>query len=162
MSTEAILAFIARLEQYALAQKHDKAGTVTQCLHHLYEGAPQSTLDTLQLIYLYFMISESVDHYQVRSLVLGLDATLYSFYKADLASGRMTEDEFIDYLSYFLMQWSAIGNYWSQPLYLGSTNADGSSRVNELSWHVLRVYRALGIYNPRFRSRSASVRPGIS
>ena len=147
----AILDFIARLEQYALAQKHDKAGTVAQCLHRLYEGAPQTTLDALQLIYLYFMISESVDHYQVRSLGFGLDATLYPFYKADLESGRMTEDEFTDYLSYFLMQWSAIGNYWGQPLYLGGTSMDGSTRVNEVSWHVLRVYRALGIYNPKIQ-----------
>ncbi len=155
----AILSFIGRLEDYARSRKHEKAASVAACMNHLRTGAPQDSYDAMQMIYLYFMISESVDHYQVRSLGFGLDATLYPFYKADIESGRMTEDEFSERLSYFLMQWSAIGNYWGQPFYLGGTNVDGSTRVNELSYLILKVYRELGIYNPKIQIKASELTP---
>ena len=49
------------------------------------------------------------------------------------------------------MQWSAIGNYWGQPFYMGGTNTDGSTKYNELSYDILDVYDELGIYNPKIQ-----------
>ena len=46
-------------------------------------------------------------------------------------------------MSYFLLQWSAIGNYWGQPFYMGGTDINGNTRYNELSFMILDVYDEL-------------------
>lgn len=148
---EAILRFIARLYEYSLTKKFAKAETISASLENLYEGAPKNTYDVLHMIYIYFMISESVEHYQVRSLGYGLDATLYPFFKRDIESNTFTREELTRFIAYFLMQFSAMGNYWGQPFYLAGTNIDGSTKVNELSYLILDVYASLGIYNPKIQ-----------
>lgn len=148
---QAVIRFIDRLYRYALTKNFEKAPKIAQCLKNLRDGAPKTTYDAMQMIYLYFIISESVDQYQVRSLGYGIDQTLYPFFKRDIESGEATKEEVANLLSYFLMQWSAIGNYWGQPMYMGGMNADGTTKVNELSYLVLDVYNQLGIYNPKIQ-----------
>ena len=87
----------------------------------------------------------------MRSLGNGLDNTLYPFYKNDLESGRYTETDLREFMSYFLLQWSAIGNYWGQPFYMGGTDINGNTRYNELSFIILDVYDELEIYNPKIQ-----------
>lgn len=147
----AVINLIGRLHKYSLTKTHKKASAVSECLEHLLKGAPTDTYEALQLIYIYFMLSESVEHYQVRSLGHGLDSTLYPFYKKDIESGRYTKEEIAEFIGYFLMQWSAIGNYWGQPFYLGGINTDGSTKVNELSYLILDVYDKSGLYNPKIQ-----------
>lgn len=147
----AIIALVDRLYRLALTQNHDKAKKVAECLLHIRDGAPQNIYEAMQVIYIYFMVSECFDSYQVRSLGNGLDNTLYSFYKNDLKSGAYTKEEIKELFRYFLFQWSAIGNYWGQPFYMGGTNADGSTKYNELSYDILDVYDELGIYNPKIQ-----------
>ena len=145
----AIIDFVDRLYNFAKKQPHENAGVVADCLKNLRDGAPKTFLDALQMIYIYFMISESVDSFQVRSLGHGLDSTLYPFYKKGIEDGRLTNEQAKNYLSYFLMQWTGIGNYFGQPLYLGGINLDGSTKVNELTYLILDVYEELGIFNPK-------------
>ena len=147
----AILSFIDRLTCHAAKQTHEKAPKIARCLQHLHDGAPNDIYEAMMLISLYFMVSESVDYYQVRSLGNGLDHTLYPFYVNDLKNGTYTRDEIRELLGYFLLQWSAIGNYWGQPFYMGGSNADGSCRINDLSHDIIDVYRALGLYNPKIQ-----------
>ena len=147
----AIIALVDRLYRLALTQNHDKAKKVAECLWHIRDGAPQNIYEAMQVIYIYFMVSECFDSYQVRSLGNGLDNTLYGFYKNDLKSGTYTKEEIKELFRYFLFQWSAIGNYWGQPFYMGGTNADGSTKYNELSYDILDVYDELGIYNPKIQ-----------
>jgi len=147
----AIIGFIDRLYKYALTKNHAKAKRVADCLLHLRDGAPTNIYEAMQLIFLYFMISESVDHYQVRSLGNGLDFTLYPFYKNDIESGTFSEDEIREFLSYFMFQWSAIGNYWGQPFYLGGSGENGQTLVNELSYLIVDVYDKMCIYNPKIQ-----------
>ena len=147
----AIIDLIDRLYEYALTKTHAKAVKIAECLCHIRDGAPQNIYEAMQIIYIYFMLSECFDSYQVRSLGNGLDNTLYSFYKNDLKNGTYTRDDIKEFLRYFLMQWSAIGNYWGQPFYMGGTNADGSTKYNELSYDILDVYDELGIYNPKIQ-----------
>ena len=156
---EAILRLVDRLYQHALTKTHEKANTYAACLAHLRDGAPTDSYEAMQLIYLYFMLSESVEHYQVRSLGYGLDASLYPFFTKDIQSGKYTKAEIGEFLAYFLMQWSAIGNYWGQPLYLGGRDAQGNSKVNELSHLILEVYDALGLYNPKIQIKIAQNTP---
>lgn len=147
----AIIALVDRLYRLALTQNHDKAKKVAECLLHIRDGAPQNIYEAMQVIYIYFMVSECFDSYQVRSLGNGLDNTLYGFYKNDLKSGAYTKEEIRELFRYFFFQWSAIGNYWGQPFYMGGTNADGSTKYNELSYDILDVYDELGIYNPKIQ-----------
>ena len=147
----AIIELIGRMYRISLKQDFEKAFEISVCLKHLRDGAPTTFYEALQLIYIYFIVSESIDSYQVRSLGNGLDNTLYTFYKNDLNSGKYTKDDLHEYLSYFFMQWSAIGNYWGQPFYMGGTNLDGSTKYNELSYEILDVYDKLEIYNPKIQ-----------
>lgn len=156
---EAILRLLDRYAAYAETHPHAKSAAYAVCLKHLRAGAPTDTYEAMQLIYLYFMLSESVDHYQVRSLGYGLDATLLPFYEKDLASGRYTKEEIAELLAYFLMQWQAIGNYWGQPLYLGGMTADGRTKVNDLTYLIMEVYDKIGVYNPKIQVRYDPVIP---
>lgn len=147
----AIIALIDRLYRYALTKTHAKAQKTAECLKHLRDGAPTDIYEAMQIIYIYFMVSECFDSYQVRSLGNGLDQSLFKFYKNDLENGTHTREEIKELLKYFLMQWSAIGNYWGQPFYMGGTNADGSTKYNDLSYDILDVYDEMGIYNPKIQ-----------
>lgn len=146
---EAILRLLDRFAKRAEAMTHKKAKTIAECMRNLRDGAPKSTYDALQMIYLFFMISEHIDNFQVRSLGYGLDSTLLPFVKADLESGRFTEEEISEFIAYFLMQFSAIGNYWGQPVYLGGTGLDGNTKICDLSYTIIDIYDKLGIYNPK-------------
>lgn len=156
---QAIIDVIDRLYRYSLTKKYAKAEKISQCLKNIRDGAPNNFYEALQVIYIYFMISECFDGFQVRSLGNGLDNTLYSFYQNDLKSGTYTREEIKELLKYFLIQWSAIGNYWGQPLYLGGTNKDQSSKYNELSYDILDVYDEIGIYNPKIQLKVNSNTP---
>lgn len=147
----AIIELIDRMYRMALKQSFEKAPQIAKCLKTLRDGKPNSFYEALQLIYIFFIISESIDSYQVRSLGNGLDQSLYAFFKNDLDSGICTEEDIRNYLSYFLMQWSAIGNYWGQPFYMGGTNLDGSTKYNALSETILDVYDKIDIYNPKIQ-----------
>ena len=147
----AIIDFIDRMYHIAKTQTFEKAPKIAICLKNLRDGKPTDFYEALQLIFIYFIVSESIDCYQVRSLGNGLDQTLLPFYEQDLASGKYTVDEIRNFLSYFFMQWSAIGNYWGQPFYMGGTKLDGSTKYNELSYTILDVYDQLDIYNPKIQ-----------
>lgn len=147
----AIIDLIDRMYHTACGLTFEKAPLIADCLKNLRDGKPTCFYEALQLIYLYFIISESIDSYQVRSLGNGLDNTLYKFYKNDLESGKCTKEDIRNYLSYFLMQWSAIGNYWGQPFYMGGTDINNNTKYNELSYEILDVYDELEIYNPKIQ-----------
>lgn len=159
ISYTAILTLIHRLYEYACTKDGAKQKQTAACLHALEIGPPQSFFEALQLMYLYFMVSESIDYYQVRSLGNGLDRTLYPFYKKDLETGTYTREQIREFLAYFMMQWSAIGNYWGQPFYLGGTDENGQNRINDLSCDILEVYRELDIYNPKIQIKVSTDMP---
>ncbi len=155
---EAILALLDRFTEFAEKNPSEKSDTVIAALTSLKNGAPKNTYEALLFIYIYFICSEHIEMLQVRSLS-NLDRMLYQFYKNDLESKRFTENELRTFLAYFLYQFSAIGNYWNQPLYLGGTNPDGSSVINELSYVILDVYDKLGIFNPKLQIKYSTSTP---
>ena len=151
---EAILRIIDRF--YALAaakadEKSEKLPLIAECLKNIRNGAPSNFYEATQVMFIYFMVSECFDSYQVRSLGNGLDGSLFRFYESDLASGTFTRGQIREFLKYFMFQWSAIGNYWGQPFYLGGTDKCGGTKYNELSYEILDVYDEMGIYNPKIQ-----------
>ena len=147
----AIIDLLDRMYRMAKEQAFSKAPMIAACLKSLCDGKPTNIYEAMQLIYLYFMISECIDGYQVRSLGNGLDRSLYSFYKNDLEQGTFTQEQIREFLEYFLLQWSAIGNYWGQPFYMGGTDNQGNTKYNDLSYDILDVYDGLEIYNPKIQ-----------
>ena len=148
---EAVISFIGRLQAMATDPKMKNA------LASIANGAPKNFYEALLLSYLYFMISEHIDCLQVRSLS-GFDTSFYPFYKNDIERG-VTEEEIRTDLAYYFMQFTAIGNYWNQPVYLGGENADGTSVTNELSYLFLDVYDKMNIYNPKIQIKVCESTP---
>lgn len=148
---EAILRLLDRLADFADAHPSEKSSLISESLRNLRKGPPRNTFEALLVIYTYHVCSESVDQFQVRSLGNGLDRSLYSFWKRDLETGRFTREEIKRFLSYLILQFSAIGNYWGQPFYLCGTDYDEKSDVSELTMDILEVYDALELYNPKIQ-----------
>lgn len=155
----AVLGLLERLYRFALSQPGERAQRQARCLRALCDGAPTDTYEALQLMLIYFLVSESVDGFQVRSLGNGLDRSLRRFWEGDLRAGRYSREQLRQFLAYFLMQWSAIGNYWGQPFYLGGTNPDGTTRCCGLTDEILDVYDRLEIYNPKIQLKVAANMP---
>ncbi len=147
----AIIRFVDRLYRYSLTKTHKKAQKISECLLQLRDGAPRNIYEAMQLMYIYFMICECIEHLRVRSIGNGLDSTLYKFYKNDIENGVFTKEEIGEFLAYFMMQFSAIGNYWGHPFYMAGTGEHGESLVNDLSYLILDVYKEIGIYNPKIQ-----------
>ena len=152
---EAILAFVKRLQARAAATPGSEK--MAASLSRLATGAPETFYDALLLAYLYFMISEHIDYLQVRSLS-NFDRLYFPYYRADLEKG-IAEEALQQELAYYFLQFTAIGNYWNQPVFLGGENADGSTVINPLSYVVLDVYDKMGIYNPKFQIKVSGSTP---
>ena len=156
----AILEMLERFKAYSLSHADGNARMLAcaDCLDTLIHGAPTSTYEVLQLIYLYFMFSEHIDRFQARSLG-NIDRAIYPYYVKDLAEGRYTEEQIREFVDYFLMQWASIDNYWGQPVYLGGTRKNGQTEINELSYLILEEYDKLGICTPKIQLKISASTP---
>ncbi|NLM80708.1 MAG: hypothetical protein GX172_06220 [Clostridiales bacterium] len=143
----AITAFLGRLAE--LASKTAGSERLAAALCHLRDHPPETFYQALLANYIYFMLSEHIEGLQVRSLS-NFDRIFYPFYRSDLDNG-VSEGEIRADLAYYFLQFTAIGNYWNQPVFFGGTKADGTSEINELSFLALDVYNKMGIYNPKIQ-----------
>ncbi len=154
---EAALGLIDRFIDYAQAHPNGKTEVVLPALQSLRVGAPKNTYEVLLFIYIYFMLSEHIEGLQVRSLS-NLDRMLLPYWEKDLADGVPVES-LRTYVAYFFMQFSAIGNYWGQPVYFGGTKADETSAVNDVTYELLDIYDQLGIFNPKIHIKYSAASP---
>ena len=152
---EAILAFIDRLAAQAEAAEGSERMAIA--LRSIRHHAPTTFYEALLTDYLYFIVCEHIEGLQVRSLS-NFDRLFFPYYQNDLKNG-VTEQEIREDLAYFFLQFTAIGNYWNQPVYLGGTDADGKSRINELSYLFLDVYDHMRIYSPKVQIKLAKNTP---
>jgi len=152
---EAVIMFVERL--YNLAS--DTLGSEKQAtaLKNLISNPPSTFYECLLFTYIYFILSEHIEGLQVRAFS-NFDRRLYKYYKNDLDNGKSI-DELKTELAYFFMQFTAIGNYWNQPLFLGGCKKDESTEINELSYMFLDVYDQMGIYNPKIQIKVAKSTP---
>lgn len=155
-----VLRLLDRLIAYGEAHEseNEKSGTVLPALRRLRCDAPRTVYEVLLFIYLYFIISEHIEVLQVRSLS-NLDRVLQPYYIEDRLSGRYEDEDIRTFLAYFLMQFQAIDNYWGQPVYLGGTNDDGTTKICDMSYMILDVYDELGIWNPKIQLKYSEGTP---
>lgn len=151
----AILSFIERLA--VLADKTEGSERMAKALWNIKDNPPATFYEALLVDYLYFMFSEHIEGLQVRSLGQ-FDRYFYRFYKNDMENG-ITEEEIRTDLAYFFMQFTAIGNYWNQPVSLGGCTENGETVINELSYLFLDVYDKMNIYNPKILIKVAENMP---
>lgn len=150
-----IINFVGRLCDLACATPGSEK--MAKALMAIRDGAPSTFYEALLLDYIYFMISEHIEGLQVRSLS-NFDRLFYPFYIKDIQSG-VGEEELRQNLAYFFLQFTAIGNYWNQPVFLGGCKEDESTEINELSYMFLDVYDKMGIYNPKIQIKIADSTP---
>lgn len=152
---QAIINFIGRLSKQAKETKGSER--LATALANIQFNAPKTFYEALLVNYLYFMISEHIEALQVRSLG-NFDRLLYDFYKNDLKNG-VAEQQIREDLAYFYLQFTAIGNYWNQPMFLGGCKETGQTEINELSYLLLDVYDEMNIYNPKIQIKVADNTP---
>ena len=152
---EAVIGITKRLA--ALARKTEGSERMAKALESIAENPPKTFYEALLVDYLYFIICEHIDNLQVRSLC-NFDRELYPFYINDLKNG-VSEEEIRTDLAYFLLQFTAIDNYWNQPVYLGGCDENDNAITNELSYLFLDVYDKMEIFNPKVQLKISKTTP---
>ena len=127
-------------------------------LERLRVGPPQTVFDVMEFTMVYFILSEPLNYFQVRTFD-NIDVRWWPYYQADLAEGRTTEAEFREDFWHFLWQFGSIDNYWGHPMYLGGTNKDGTSAYNPLSLIILDVIEKTALPTPKFQLKIAKNTP---
>jgi formate C-acetyltransferase len=127
-------------------------------LERLRVGPPQTVFDVMEFTMVYFILSEPLNYFQVRTFD-NIDVRWWPYYQADLAAGRTTEAEFREEFRHFLWQFGSIDNYWGHPMYLGGTNKDGTSAYNPLSLIILDVIEKTALPTPKFQLKMAKNTP---
>ena len=127
-------------------------------LERLRVGPPQTVFDIMEFTMVYFILSEPLNYFQVRTFD-NIDVRWWPYYQADLAAGRTTEAEFREDFRHFLWQFGSIDNYWGHPMYLGGTNKDGTTAYNPLSLIILDVIEKTALPTPKFQLKMAKNTP---
>ena len=153
----AMMRFLDRL--IATAKAHPDADSPWMrkeiaSLERLRVGPPKSVFDIMEFTMVYFILSEPLNYFQVRTFD-NIDVRWWPYYQADLAAGRTTEAEFREEFRHFIWQFGSIDNYWGHPIYLGGTNKDGTSAYNPLSLIILDVVEKTALPTPKFQLKMA-------
>ncbi len=119
-------------------------------LKRLREGPPETAFDLMNFTMVYFILSEPLNYFQVRTMG-NIDRLWWPYYQCDLAAGRTTEAEFREDFRHFIWQFGSIDNYWGHPIYLGGVNLDGRSAYNPLSMILLDVVEREALPTPKFQ-----------
>ena len=127
-------------------------------LERLRVGPPQTVFDIMEFTMVYFILSEPLNYFQVRTFD-NIDVRWWPYYQADLAAGRTTEEEFREDFRHFLWQFGSIDNYWGHPIYLGGTEKDGTTAYNPLSLIILDVVEKTALPTPKFQLKFAKNTP---
>ena len=157
----AMMRFLDRL--IATAKAHTDADSQWMrkeiaSLERLRVGPPQTVFDVMEFTMVYFILSEPLNYFQVRTFD-NIDVRWWPYYQADLAAGRTTEAEFREEFRHFIWQFGSIDNYWGHPIYLGGTNKDGTSAYNPLSLVILDVVEKTALPTPKFQLKMAKNTP---
>jgi formate C-acetyltransferase len=166
MAAAALLRFVDRLiacarSELAKCGGRTKEGLLEKALaslERLRVGPPQTVFDVMEFSFVYFIVGEYFDNFQVRTLG-NIDRLWIGYYEADLAAGRTTEADFREEFRHFIWQFGSIDNYFGHPMYLGGTKADGTTEYNALSRIILDVVDREALPSPKFQLKIAGNTP---
>ena len=98
-----------------------------ESLERLRVGPPEKVFDIMQFTMVYFILSEPLNYFQVRTFD-NIDVRWWPYNQANLAAGRTTEERFREDFRHFLWQFGSIDNYWGHPIYPGGRRCLSSLR----------------------------------
>lgn len=127
-------------------------------LKRLRVGPPQTALDVMEFTFVYFLMGEFLDRFQVRTLGC-IDRLWWPYYERDLAGGQTTESEFREDFRHFVWQFGSMDYYWGHPMYMGGTKADGSTEYNALSYVILDVIDQEALPTPKLQLKMSDTTP---
>ena len=156
----ACISFIRRLLNSARRHmdEDERMPLVCECLRHVCEGKPETTYDALQLSTLYYMLQSYLEGTECRTLG-NLDQLLYPYYRADIESGRFSREQLREMMKYYLVNFDCLDHKNNHEFYLGGTDEAGNSRINALSYELLRAHDECGIVSPKLFLKVASNTP---
>ena len=151
----AALAFIGRLQKQACRMKEehpeaaDRMEKLSACLAKLSAGAPETFYEALELAYLFHQFIEFEGEY-VRSMG-SFERNFGAFYEADLAAGRITEEDAKELIRYFFMKFYANtrGSGNGKNFYFGGLSDAETEAVGPLSYLALEVFYELNQTDPK-------------
>ncbi len=126
----------------------EKSMFVAGNFRSLAKNPPQTMVEALQLILIFYFFQTNLDTVIVRSLG-GLDRMLYPYYKNDLESGRFDLAGLGEILKYFMWEISCMKVMANLPFYICGPDGNGADVANELTYLILEKYRELDIYDPK-------------
>ena len=119
-----------------------------ETLRHLVANPPETLLQAMQLILLFYMLQTDLDIHRVRTLG-NLDRMLYPFYQQDLERGRYTRQQLEEITKYFLWDISCLQVDANLPFAICGTDEAGRDCTNDFTFFLLDCYRQLDIYDPK-------------
>ncbi len=149
---DAMCRFIARLAGQA---RKVNAVRVINALETLAVEPPQTFHQALQLAYLYNQVQE-MEGELVRAMG-SFDQLFISYYRNDLAAGRLTRDHAKELIQFFCLKFFAQKQAIGKNICLGGMYSDGGDAANELSMLFYEAYREMHTYDPKISLR---VHPG--
>jgi len=157
----AVMRFLDRLLAQAKAHPDAAAPWLAKeiaSLERLRQGPPQTCFDLMEFTMVYFILSEPLNYFQVRTMG-NIDRLWWPYYQRDLAAGRYSEAEFREDFRHFIWQFGSIDNYWGHPIYLGGVNLDGRAAYNPLSRIILDVVEREALPTPKFQLKTGPDTP---
>lgn len=152
---QGLMILMDRLENQArkMARLHpeaaDRMEKLSACLAALQKGAPATLYEALQLAYLVHQMIEFEGEW-VRSMG-SFELNFGPFYEADLAAGRITEEDARELISFFWMKFYAHtrGSGNGKNFYFGGMTAEGEDQVGPLSYLALQLFYDLNQTDPK-------------
>lgn len=148
ISYRSILHYMKRLYEESL---HYNIPQYSDCLRHLINNPPRTMYHVLETACLFLTVME-IGAERVRSLGI-IDKIHYPYYKADIESGRYSNEEIREMFRYFFNKLNAAKRFAAQPLTLCGINPVDEDKINDFTFLVLDIYEELGHINPKIQFR---------
>ncbi len=151
----AFVRFMARLETQArkMALLHpeasDRMEKLAVCLHNLQIGPPATFYEALEFAYLYHQLIE-FEGENVRSMG-SFELNFGRFYEADLAAGRITEEDARELIRFFWLKFysNTRGSGNGKNFYFGGLTDDETDNVGPLSYLAMELFYELNLPDPK-------------
>lgn len=155
IALEGVFAYLSRLEQAAA-----KAGMseIAAVYHALGKRAPQTLFEVLTAQHV-AMTAGELARERVRSYG-HVDKLWAPFYAADIAAGRLDEEQTREMFRYFLTKIAAENRYANQPITMGAYCTEGSAEL-EVTLLFLDEYHKLKLECPKFQMRCPKNMPPV-
>jgi formate C-acetyltransferase len=129
---------------------------VSESLKAIAERAPETTLEALQLVQLFYMVGDEMEVDAIDAMG-GQDRLYYRFYKSDLNSGRFSREQIKELFKYYLtnigMAADRYSSFLGHSFHVGGRYADGSDAVNPLTYVIVEAFSESKIYTPKLSIR---------